>query len=303
MAVPLDLTFSRAPSSGRVLLSAILVALFVSASVTAKLDMSDLVIDLSRYTSAPPNNRDVPTIPASPVPSSPAPGAPKGVSSTTTITPAVWKQPAAATKSPQQLSPVQPASSPAISTSPPPASAMPEWLRPQGRPLASLSVVVPAFNASLSVLRTLQSVESSIHHFRSAHPRAAEVKTLLRLSLFSHAASRLQIAIQVIIVDDASTDNTAAKVAAFIEKRKRQGITNPTCRPQLLPMRATLVVDCCCCPCRWKLLASQHNLGPGASRNIGVASSSGEVIFFCDSDDLYMQVLLARGYYDVCQGG
>jgi glycosyltransferase involved in cell wall biosynthesis len=31
----------------------------------------------------------------------------------------------------------------------------------------------------------------------------------------------------VVIVDDASTDNTAMKVAAFIEERKLKGITNP----------------------------------------------------------------------------
>ena len=37
-------------------------------------------------------------------------------------------------------------------------------------------------------------------------------------------------------------------------------------------------------------MAVQHNLKAGAARNLGVQASTGDVVFFCDSDDLYLEV-------------
>jgi glycosyltransferase involved in cell wall biosynthesis len=37
-------------------------------------------------------------------------------------------------------------------------------------------------------------------------------------------------------------------------------------------------------------VAVQHNLKVGAARNLGVQASTGDVVFFCDSDDLYLEV-------------
>jgi hypothetical protein len=37
-------------------------------------------------------------------------------------------------------------------------------------------------------------------------------------------------------------------------------------------------------------VALQHNMRAGAARNFGVQASTGDVLFFCDSDDLYLEV-------------
>ncbi len=59
--------------------------------------------------------------------------------------------------------------------------------------------------------------------------------------------------IEVIVVDDGSSDGTADLV------RARPGV----------------------------VLLSQENAGPSAARNVGMEASSGELITFCDADDLF----------------
>lgn len=90
---------------------------------------------------------------------------------------------------------------------------------------ALVSVVMPAFNAGRYIEEALDSV------FRQTHSR-----------------------IEVIVVDDGSTDDTAAR---------------------LEPYRSRL------------RYVSQANAGPGAARNRGIECSSGDYIAFLDADDVW----------------
>jgi glycosyltransferase involved in cell wall biosynthesis len=40
----------------------------------------------------------------------------------------------------------------------------------------------------------------------------------------------------------------------------------------------------------------QQNVLGGAARNFGVRESSGDVLFFCDSDDLFLERHIAVGF-------
>lgn len=84
-----------------------------------------------------------------------------------------------------------------------------------------VSVIIPAYNSSKTIRACLEAV------YRQSEPVA-----------------------EVIVVDDASTDDTRRAVGEF--------------------------------PCR--LLKSEHNHGPAAARNRGVQASSGDILFFVDSD-------------------
>lgn len=112
----------------------------------------------------------------------------------------------------------------------------------------SLSVIIPAHNTASYVWTTLESVDASVQAFFEGVTGAREVK------------------VEVVIVDDASTDNTVAVITNFIEQQRKKGITNP----------------------EWKLVALHVNVLGGAARNFGVRASTGEILFFCDSDDLYL---------------
>lgn len=85
----------------------------------------------------------------------------------------------------------------------------------------TVSVIIPAHNSSRTLRACLEAV------YRQRHPIT-----------------------EVIVIDDASTDDTRAIAAGF--------------------------------PCR--LLVTDRNAGPAAARNRGIRASSGELLFFVDSD-------------------
>ena len=102
-----------------------------------------------------------------------------------------------------------------------------------------ISCVIPCHNASATVERAVRSA--------LAQPGKMEV----------------------VVVDDASTDGTADRVAALFEADIAAG--------RLLQIR----------------LASNH--GPGAARNIGAAACSGDYLIFLDADDEHLSP-----FYDAC---
>ncbi|KAL6054072.1 Glucosyl transferase [Balamuthia mandrillaris] len=113
----------------------------------------------------------------------------------------------------------------------------------------SFSVIVPAFNTSFYVINTLKSVETSLkffyHRFSATYPTK-------------------QVKAEVVVVDDASPDNTLSKILNFVDRRRKAPSSNVT----------------------WKVLSLPQQVFAGAARNLGVYHSKGEV-FFLDADDLY----------------
>ncbi|CAB1127711.1 putative Glyco_trans_2-like domain-containing protein [Candidatus Hydrogenisulfobacillus filiaventi] len=63
---------------------------------------------------------------------------------------------------------------------------------------------------------------------------------------------------EIVIVDDASVDDTAARLEAYLASRPREGVT---------------------------LLRNADNLGPAAARNRGIAAARGDWVLFLDADN------------------
>lgn len=92
--------------------------------------------------------------------------------------------------------------------------------------MIKFSVIIPAYNAEKTIGRCLKSLVASAYE-----------------------------AIEVIVVDDGSTDNTAEVVEEFVKYDKRI------------------------------IRLSQSNAGPSVARNNGLEHASGDIITFVDSDD------------------
>ena len=95
-----------------------------------------------------------------------------------------------------------------------------------------ISCIVPVFNGERYLEETLDSI-----HQQTYRP------------------------VEVIVVDDGSTDGTAAVVAAYGER---------------------------------VIYLYQRNAGPAAARNLGLDRASGELVAFLDADDLWQPEKLAR---------
>ena len=91
------------------------------------------------------------------------------------------------------------------------------------------SIVVPAYNAAATLSDTLLSLTSQTYRD-----------------------------IEIVVVDDGSTDSTASVARSFAARDNR--------------IR----------------LVRQANRGLAGARNSGVAAASGEVVGFCDADDLWL---------------
>lgn len=101
------------------------------------------------------------------------------------------------------------------------------------------SVIIPLYNKSAYIERALRSVAS-----QACRPR------------------------EIIVVDDGSRDDGAAKVAAFAETLKAQNELSSAMPPIIL--------------------IRQENAGVSAARNRGIGEASGDWVAFLDADDVYL---------------
>ncbi len=98
-------------------------------------------------------------------------------------------------------------------------------------------IVIPAYNAAKTIARALDSALSSIRYCVEDQGQPAEI--------------------EIVVVDDCSTDNTAELVAAWTA------------------------------PAPARLIRNAVNRGAGYSRNEGVRQSTGRWLFFLDADDVF----------------
>lgn|GEM_PF-2341751 len=104
-------------------------------------------------------------------------------------------------------------------------------------------VVIPAHRMEDSVARALDSVAAAIRFYQAA-------------------AGDPQARIHICVVDDASPDDTAARVLRWARENPEQTVT---------------------------LIVNNRNQGAGRSRNIGAAAGLGRYVWFLDADDFYLE--------------
>jgi tetratricopeptide (TPR) repeat protein len=111
--------------------------------------------------------------------------------------------------------------------------------------MASLSIIVTACNNAATIATALRSVEEALAFFHVEEPGA-------------------EVATEVVIVDDGSTDDTVAQVQAVAAGRDD-----------------------------WKLVQHPGPSSGARARNTGVRQAQGEVLFFLDGDDCFLPPHLA----------
>lgn len=107
----------------------------------------------------------------------------------------------------------------------------------------NVSIVIPIFNAEEYIEKTLNSV-------------ANQSETL---------------EIEVLLINDGSTDNSIQHIENYIDRNKKKNI-------------------------HYKLYNDGENLGQGARRNFGIEIAQGETILFLDSDDLLVENAIDVAY-------
>ncbi|MGK7909886.1 MAG: glycosyltransferase family 2 protein [Synechococcus sp.] len=107
--------------------------------------------------------------------------------------------------------------------------------------IRSLSVIIPVYNCEKVIKKTLYSICESIDFFKKSFLRSQEIGS------------------EIIIVNDASSDNTLSVVTELAR-------LDPSIR----------------------IVGHPNNRGAAAARNTGVKNSHGDILFFCDGDDLFL---------------
>jgi tetratricopeptide (TPR) repeat protein len=106
--------------------------------------------------------------------------------------------------------------------------------------MQSLSVIVTAYNCAPFIRRALRSVEEAVAHLRRCEGLAAPP-------------------VELIVVDDGSTDGTPQEIAAFVRPH------GP-----------------------WELVRHDQPSSPSFARNAGARRSTGDLLCFLDGDDLFL---------------
>jgi glycosyltransferase involved in cell wall biosynthesis len=112
----------------------------------------------------------------------------------------------------------------------------------------SISIIVPAHNNASTIRNSLQSIEEAINYFQAHLPQYSDV------------------GMEIVVVDDGSTDGTAAAVA-----------------------------DAAAGKSYYKIVQGRHR-SAASSRNAGVEQATGSVLFFLDGDDLFLPPHLFECY-------
>lgn len=132
--------------------------------------------------------------------------------------------------------------------------------------IASISIIVPVYNMDKSITSALESIEASIASFGQ---RLQSSK--------AWQEHRVPVLCEVMVLDDASTDNTRAMVKEFVD---------PKYMPSL-PAPVRLV---------YTLLQASQNGGQAAGRNACARRAQGEILYFLDADDVFLAPHIAAGY-------
>lgn len=84
-------------------------------------------------------------------------------------------------------------------------------------------------------------------------------------SVFQQKNSRHDYAIEYVIVDDHSPDNSLEILNSYVASHQRKDLT-------------------------WKIVTPDKNLGCGGARKFGIENATGDYFMFLDADDYYMHV-------------
>jgi glycosyltransferase involved in cell wall biosynthesis len=150
---------------------------------------------------------------------------------------------------------------------------------------AKVSVIIPAYNSAACIENALRSVaEQTCLSQPVPHSSQSDVGSTQRAQ------------IEIIVVDDASTDSTADAVRAMCKVQSEKSEQGRTFHLAPYNFRGIPL----------RLICLDRNGGPAAARNSGIAEAAGEWIAFLDSDDEWLpgkldkQLELAASRKDIC---
>ena len=118
-----------------------------------------------------------------------------------------------------------------------------------------ISVIIPAFNAEDTIGAALESV--------------AAQTVLVHPEVGGRRSEVGEIGVEVIVIDDASTDGTAAVAQRWSEEHPSSSFS-------------------------FQLSSLPRNVGPAGARNAGIAEAHGEWLAFLDADDVWFPERLER---------